>query len=59
MIRIGGKKIEGIYFGGKIITKVYKGTTLVWQLIKSCFGAGYWISKNPWMGSDGWRNNKH
>ena len=49
---------DGIFYGNKIITKVYKGTTLVWQLIKSCFGAGYWISRNSWKGSDSWRNRK-
>lgn len=58
MLRVGDRKIGGIYYGGKVITKVYHGTALVWQLIKSCFGAGYWVGTNPWLGSDGWKNNK-
>nr|DAK79529.1 MAG TPA: hypothetical protein [Caudoviricetes sp.] len=58
MLHTGGRKIEGIYYGRKIITKVYQGTSLVWQLIKSCFGAGYWVKQNPWLGSDSWKNNK-
>ena len=55
MLHTGGRKIEGIYYGRKIITKVYHGTSLVWQLIKSCFGAGYWVKQNPWLGSDSWK----
>lgn len=58
MLYKDGHNIGGIFYGNKIITKVYKGTTLVWQLIKSCFGAGYWISRNSWKGSDSWRNRK-
>jgi len=41
MLHKDGHNIGGIFYGNKIITKVYKGTTLVWQLIKSCFGAGF------------------
>ena len=58
MLYQGDKKISGIYINGKIITKVYHGAELVWQLIKSCFGAGYWIRKNPWKGSDAWKREK-
>lgn len=58
MLHKDGNNIGGIFYGNKIITKVYRGTTLVWQLIKSCFGAGYWIQHNPWKGTDSWRNHK-
>lgn len=58
MLHKDGRNIGGIFYGNKIITKVYRGTTLVWQLIKSCFGAGYWIKNNPWKGTDSWRNHK-
>lgn len=58
MLHYGNRKIGGIYYGNKVITKVYQGSKLVWQLIKSCFGAGYWISINPWLGTDAWKNNK-
>lgn len=58
MLHKDDHNIGGIFYGNKIITKVYKGTTLVWQLIKSCFGAGYWIRNNPWKGTDSWRNHK-
>ena len=58
MLHKDGHNIGGIFYSNKIITKVYQGTTLVWQLIKSCFGAGYWIRNNPWKGTDSWRNHK-
>lgn len=58
MLHKDGHNIGGIFYGNKIITKVYKGTILVWQLIKSCFGAGYWIGHNPWKGTDSWKNHK-
>lgn len=58
MLHKDGHNIGGIFYCNKIITKVYRGTTLVWQLIKSCFGAGYWIRSNPWKGTDSWRNHK-
>ena len=45
------------YFEQKTIIAVYKGLSLVWQLIKSCFGKGYWINKAPWINNDGWKNN--
>ena len=58
MLHKDGHNIGGIFYGNNIITKVYRGTTLVWQLIKSCFGAGYWIRNNPWKGTDSWINHK-
>jgi hypothetical protein len=59
MLYKSGNKIGGVYFNNKVITKIYHGANLVWQLIKSCFGAGYWISVNPWLGSDAWKENKN
>lgn len=41
----------------KTIIYVYKGSNLVWQAIKSCFGLGYWINNAPWINTDGWKNN--
>jgi hypothetical protein len=56
MLYKDGKEITGIYAGNKPIVAVYKGAALVWQAIRSCFGAGYWINKFPWVNSDAWRN---
>jgi len=52
------KEISGVYYGSKVITAVYYGGRLVWQLVRSCFGRGYWINKFPWLNDDAWKNNE-
>lgn len=44
------------YFGGRVISAVYKGLQLVWTAIRSCFGKGYWINNKPWVNADAWKN---
>lgn len=56
-IFIKGKEITGVNFGGRAIAAVYKGTKLVWEAIRSCFGKGFWINEYPWNNLDGWKNN--
>jgi hypothetical protein len=58
MIIINGKQISVIRHGEKAISAVYKGATLVWQAVRSCFGAGRWIGGKPWLGKEGWRYGK-
>ncbi len=58
MIYRGETPIEGIYRGEKIITAAYRGLTLVWELIKSCFGRGYWVSSAPYSNADAWKNHE-
>ena len=29
---------------------------LVWELVSSCFGSGYWNNEKPWKNDDAWRN---
>lgn len=41
---------------GKVISKIVYGGKVVWELIKSCFGSGYWINNRSWINSDGWKN---
>lgn len=50
------KEVTGIYRGQKIVSAVYKGTRLIWQYIKSCFGRGYWINDKEWSNRDAWAN---
>lgn len=57
MIYINDKQISLIYVGGKAIATVTKGAQLVWQAVRSCFGAGYWRGDKPWVGSDAWKGN--
>lgn len=58
MIIINNKQIASIRFGGKAISVVYKGATLIWQAVRSCFGSGRWIKDKPWLGNEGWRYGK-
>lgn len=56
MIRGGKNDIIGIHVGGsKVVIAVRQGLRLVWELVSSCFGAGYWRGEQRWKGSDGWR----
>ena len=37
--------------------EIYHGKRLIWQIIRSCFGNGYWDNNKPWVNTDVWRNN--
>lgn len=50
------KEITAIYYGKKAISAVYRGTRLVWQAIRSCFGAGYWVDDKPWIDDEAWKD---
>lgn len=54
---VDGKEIKRFRFYGKIITSVRYGTKLVWQAIRSCFGAGWWVDEKPWINEENWNNN--
>lgn len=57
MIQSNGKQIAIIRACGKVIAAVYKGSRLVWQSVRSCFGSGRWISTKPWVNTESWKNN--
>lgn len=56
MIYKEGKEITALYYGRQAVALVYKGTRLVWQTIRSCFGSGGWINEFGWDNNDGWKN---
>lgn len=56
MICKNGKGIVSIFRDGRAISAVYKGTKLVWQAIRSCFGSGFWVNVKPWLDNEGWKN---
>ena len=58
MIFKDGKEVTGIFHGGKTVTALYKGSILVWEAVKSCFGRGMWVNEKGWVNEDGWRNNR-
>lgn len=63
MIYINNDKFESIYYGNNVsekggtITNIYCGLDVVWSMINSCFGSGYWLNSSPWSNTDGWKNN--
>nr|DAD99932.1 MAG TPA: hypothetical protein [Myoviridae sp. ctrCp2] len=51
------KEIVAVFRGNRAITAIYKGSRLVWQAIRSCFGAGFWVNDKPWINQKAWKNN--
>lgn len=56
MIFFGNIELSSVRLGNKVVTQIYRGTKLVWEAIKSCFGAGFWKNDAPWSNTEGWRN---
>lgn len=56
MIFFGDKEITLVQLGNKVITQIYLGAKLVWEAIRSCFGAGFWKNEAPWSNTEGWKN---
>lgn len=50
------KEISAVTAMGKGITAIYAGARLVWQAVRSCFGAGWWNNAKPWDNTEGWKN---
>lgn len=58
MIIRNGKEITSYYHGQSMIIEMYRGKTLIYEVIRSCFGNGYWINESPFVNTDVWKNNK-
>lgn len=56
MIVHDNKETSAIYIGTRAIQMVYRGTRLIWQAIRSCFGKGYWEDELPWDDDDAWQD---
>jgi hypothetical protein len=57
MIVRNGKEIIDLRRGETIIVEMYRGKHLIYQIVRSCFGNGYWINSKPWLNGDVWKNN--
>lgn len=59
MIVREGKETVSIHKEGKDTSEVWKyingAWRVVWQAVRSCFGAGYWRGDRPWIGKDAWK----
>lgn len=56
MIFKENKETIGVFKGSTPISAVYKGTRLVWQAVRSCYGYGAWLNERPWLEDDPWKN---
>lgn len=56
MIRIGSKEVTAIYLGTRVLSAVYKGSALVWQAVRSCFGSGWWVNGKQFINNETWKN---
>mgnify|MGYP003292691515 CR=1 FL=1 len=52
----GRKEVVAVRAFGKDLTAIYSGDKLVWEAVRSCFGAGFWNNEKPWMNDEAWRN---
>lgn len=57
MIVRNNKELTSIRYDNKIISYIRKGTTLIWEAIRSCFGNGFWVNDKPWSNDEGWKND--
>ena len=59
MIVREGRESVFIHKEGKDTSEVWKyingAWRIVWQAVRSCFGAGYWRGDRPWIGKDAWK----
>lgn len=58
MIYKKNKTATAVYFGKQALSAIYKGSRLVWQSVRSCFGSGVWVGKKPWIGKEKWKAHK-
>lgn len=53
---VKGRDITALVIQEKQIAYFYIGDKLIWQSVRSCFGAGYWVNEKPWINEEGWKN---
>lgn len=57
MIIRNGKEVIELYRGKTPIVEMYRGKHLIYQIVSSCFGRGFWVNNAPFVNTDVWRNN--
>lgn len=55
MIYKGSNEITAISRGSQPLAAIYRGTRLIWQAVRSCFGSGKWVPAKPWLGNETWK----
>ena len=56
MIFLDEKEISVIEYNDRVLSFIYRKGILVWQAIRSCFGAGFWVNSNPWFNNEPYKN---
>lgn len=61
MIVFNGKEISSLSYSGHPTNERWyidenRVPHLVWQSVRSCFGAGYWSNDKPWINEEAWKN---
>lgn len=44
-----------VVIGGRYVSRMVTAGKVIYQAVRSCFGAGYWQGTKPWIGKDGWK----
>lgn len=57
MIHYKGKLVSSVFHKAQAVSIIYHMAKVVWQAVRSCFGAGIWRSDKPWLGDDKWKSN--
>lgn len=53
----GRKELSAVTAWDKVITAIASGANIMWQAVRSCFGAGFWNNEKPWLNDEAWRND--
>jgi hypothetical protein len=51
-----GGTISMVYYKDLALTAIYRGSVVIWEGIRSCFGGGAWLNAKAWINSDCWKN---
>jgi hypothetical protein len=56
MLHYRNTTIATLHFQGNVASLGYKGSILVFEGVRSCYGSGAWLNDKGWLNDDGWRN---
>ena len=49
-------EILSVSVGKRAVAFIAKGLHLIWQSVRSCFGAGHWRDDKPWKDDECWKD---
>ncbi len=50
------KEIIFVSAGKRVIAFIAKGASIIWQAVRSCFGAGCWRDDKSWNDNECWKD---